>query len=195
MGHVARGWRRVRQRKGRHRGASCSADELGDAVEPLFVEGVDRAVAQELVCHEECGLRVQGSATCVGRETGRGQRRSGGAAILPHRWVQRGRLLLVPRRANGGVGGRRRRTTRWPADGSRLSNASGEGSPALSSSAQASAMEVTERRSTDRRKGSYNAPLPSAPNVGSRVPAKPLRFELWGAREVLSLLPIYALAR
>ena len=31
--------------------------------------------------------------------------------------------------------------------------------------------------------------------VGSRVPAKPLRFELWGAREVLSPLPIYALAR
>ena len=30
--------------------------------------------------------------------------------------------------------------------------------------------------------------------VGSRVPAKPLRFELWGAREVLSLLPIHALA-
>ena len=31
--------------------------------------------------------------------------------------------------------------------------------------------------------------------VGSRVLAKPLRFKLWGAREVLSLLPIYALAR
>ena len=31
--------------------------------------------------------------------------------------------------------------------------------------------------------------------VGSGVPAKPLRFELWGAREVLSLLPIHALAR
>ena len=30
-------------------------------------------------------------------------------------------------------------------------------------------------------------------SVGSRVPAKPLRFELWGAREVLSL-PIHALA-
>ena len=49
--------------------------------------------------------------------------------------VQRGRLLLVPRRAGGGVGGRRRGTTRWPADGSRLSNAGGEGSPALNSSA------------------------------------------------------------
>ena len=29
--------------------------------------------------------------------------------------------------------------------------------------------------------------------VGSRVPAKPLRFELWGAREVLPL-PIHVLA-
>ena len=29
--------------------------------------------------------------------------------------------------------------------------------------------------------------------VGSWVPAKPFRFELWGAREVLSLLPIHAL--
>ena len=37
------------------------------------------------------------------------------------------------------------------------------------------------------------APLPGAPNVGSRVPAKPLRFELWGAREFLSLLPIRVL--
>ena len=34
---------------------------------------------------------------------------------------------------------------------------------------------------------SYGAPLPGAPNVGSRVPAKPLMFELWGAREDLSL--------
>ena len=31
--------------------------------------------------------------------------------------------------------------------------------------------------------------------VGCGVSAKPLRFELWGAREVLPLLPIYALAR
>ena len=29
---------------------------------------------------------------------------------------------------------------------------------------------------------------------GCGAPAKPLRFELWGAREVLSLLPIYALS-
>ena len=44
---VARGWRRARQREGRRRGAPCGADELGDAVEPVLVEVVDRAVAQE----------------------------------------------------------------------------------------------------------------------------------------------------
>ena len=85
--------------------------------------------------------------------------------------------------------------TRWPADGSRLSNAGGEGSPALSSSAASVRHGTTERRSADRRKGSYGAPLPGAPNVGCGVPAKPLRFELWGAHEVLSPLPIHALAR
>ena len=53
---------------------------------------------------------------------------------LAARGVQRGCLLLVPRRAGCGVGGRRRRTMRWPADGSRLSDAGGEGSPTLSSS-------------------------------------------------------------
>ena len=49
--------------------------------------------------------------------------------------------------------------------------------------------------SAGRREEDFSAPLPGAPNVGYRVLAKPLRFELWGAREVLSLLPIYALAR
>ena len=43
-------------------------------------------------------------------------------------------MLLVPRWAGGGVGGSRRRTMRRPADGSRLSNAGGEGSPVLSAS-------------------------------------------------------------
>ena len=40
----------------------------------------------------------------------------------------------------------------------------------------------------DRWKESFGAPLPGAPNVGLRVPAKPLRFELWGAHEDLSPL-------
>ena len=67
MSHVARGWRTVRQREGRRRGAPCGADELGDAVEPVLVEVVDRAVAQELACHEWHGLRVRGRATSVRR--------------------------------------------------------------------------------------------------------------------------------
>ena len=134
MSLVARGWRRGRQREGRRRGAPCGADKLGDAVEPVLVEVVDRAVAQELVRHEEHGLRVHGSVASVRRRTGWGQRRSGSAAVLPHRWIQRGRLLLVLRRAGGSVGGGRRRTTGCLDDGSRLSNAGGEGSPMLSSS-------------------------------------------------------------
>ena len=83
---------------------------------------------------------------------------------------------------------------RWPVDGSRLSDAGGEGSPALSSSAASVCHGddgAMEHRSTE---GSYGAPLPGTLNVGSGVPAKPLRFKLWGAREVLSLLPIYTLA-
>ena len=58
---------------------------------------------------------------------------------------------------------------------------------------------AAERRLVER---SYGAPLPGAPNVGSWVPAKPLRFELWGAREdlfltdhALSRFPISKLAR
>ena len=43
----------------------------------------------------------------------------------------------------------------------------------------------------DGRKSS-GAPLPGAPNVGYRVPTKPLRFEHWGVREDL-LLPNLAL--
>ena len=65
MSHVARGWRRVRQREGRCRGAPCGADELGDAVEPLLVEVVDGAVAQELVRREERGLCLHGSTVRV----------------------------------------------------------------------------------------------------------------------------------
>ena len=66
MGYAARGWRRARQREGLRRGAPYSADKLGDAVEPVLVEVVDRAVAQELVRHEERGPCIHGSATNVG---------------------------------------------------------------------------------------------------------------------------------
>ena len=57
MSSVARGWFRGRQRVGRRRRAPCGADELGGAVEPLLVEVVDGAVAQELVRCEERGAR------------------------------------------------------------------------------------------------------------------------------------------
>jgi hypothetical protein len=73
MSPAARGWLRGRQRVGRRRRAPCGADELGDAVEPLLVEVVDGAVAQELVRREERGPCLHGSAMRVGRRTGRGQ--------------------------------------------------------------------------------------------------------------------------
>ena len=65
MSHVTCSWRRVRQREGRHRGAPCGADKLGDAVEPVLVEVVDGAVAQEFARHAQHGLRVRGSTTGV----------------------------------------------------------------------------------------------------------------------------------
>ena len=65
MSHVTRGGRRTRQRVTRRRGAPCGVDEYGDAVKPVLVEVVDRAITQELVRHEEHGLRVRGSATSV----------------------------------------------------------------------------------------------------------------------------------
>ena len=70
---VARAGRRAMQREGRHMGAPCGADELGDASDPLVVEVVDRAVVQELTCQEQCGLRVRRGATSVGRRTSWGQ--------------------------------------------------------------------------------------------------------------------------
>ena len=39
MSHVARGWRRVRQRDGRRQGAPCGADELGDAMDARCYTG------------------------------------------------------------------------------------------------------------------------------------------------------------
>jgi hypothetical protein len=56
LGQVAllRWW--SRQRAGRCWDFSRGADELGDAVQPFFVEVVGRAVAQELARHEQRGL-------------------------------------------------------------------------------------------------------------------------------------------
>ena len=177
LSRIAHAGQRARQRAGRHRGAPGSADELGDASEPLLVEVIDETVVQELTRQEQCGMHVRGGAMGVGRQTSWSQRRGGGAAFPSHQGMQRQGLPLVPRRAGGSVGGRRRRTTRWPADGSHLSNVGGEGSPALSTSAACSAMEMMKQRDAERWKGSFGAPLPGMPNVGSRVPAKPSRFE------------------
>ena len=63
---VARaGWGAV-QRSGRRRRAPCGADELGDAVEPFFIDVVDGTVAQELVCRNECSPSLHGRAKRAG---------------------------------------------------------------------------------------------------------------------------------
>ena len=69
MSPVARGWLRG-QRVGRRRRAPYGTDELGDAVEPLLVEVVDWAVAQELSRREKHGPCLHGSAVRVRRRTG-----------------------------------------------------------------------------------------------------------------------------
>ena len=77
-----------------------------------------------------------------------------------------------------------------PTDGSRISNTGGKGSPELSASSAGVCYElggVTKRQDAEQRKERFGAPLPGTPNVGFRVPAKPLRFEYWGAHEDLSL--------
>ena len=63
---VARAGRGAVQWNGRCRRAPCGADELGDAVEPFFIDVVDGAVAQELARHAQSALHVHGSATSVG---------------------------------------------------------------------------------------------------------------------------------
>ena len=68
------------QRKGRCRGAPCGADELGDVSDPLFIQVVDGAVAQELTRQEQRGMCVRGSATGVRRRT---SLVSNGVAVRP----------------------------------------------------------------------------------------------------------------
>ena len=128
---VARARRGVAQRNGRRGRAPCSADELGDAVEPFFVDVVDGTVAQELVCRDERSSSLHGCAECAGRRTSWGERGSSGASVLPHGRMLRRCLLLVPRRAGGGVDDRRRGTARTPADRGRLGDAGSERGPAL----------------------------------------------------------------
>ena len=94
------------QRDERRRRAPCGTDELGDAVKPFFVDVVDGTVAQELICRDERSSSLHGCAERTGRRTSWGERGSSGAAVLPHRQMLRRCLLLVPRRAGGGVDGR-----------------------------------------------------------------------------------------
>ena len=70
-----------------------------------------------------------------------------------------------------------------PTDGGHLAHTDGESSPTLGASSASVSHGCYERSNTEQRKKDSGAPLPGAPNVGYRVPAKPLRFELWGARE------------
>ena len=103
---VAHAGRGAVQRNGRLWRAPCGADKLGDAVEPFFVDVVDGTVAQELVCRDERSSSLQGCAEHAGRRSSWCERGSSGAAVLPHGRMLRRRLLLVPRRAGGGVDGR-----------------------------------------------------------------------------------------
>ena len=103
ISHVGRG---AVQREGRRGGAPSGADELGDSVEPLFVDVVDWEVAQELVCCDERGSSLHGRAGRAGRRTSRGERGCSGAAVSPHGRMLGRCLLLVPRRAGDGVDGR-----------------------------------------------------------------------------------------
>ena len=102
----ARVGRSAVQRNGWRGRAPCGADELGDAVEPFFVDVVDGTVAQELVCRDERSSSLHGCVERAGRRTSWGERGSSGAAVLSHGWMLRRRLLLIPRRAGGGVDGR-----------------------------------------------------------------------------------------
>ena len=70
---VARVGRGAVQRNGRCRRAPCGADELGDAVEPFFVDVVDGTVAQELVCRDERSSSLHGRAEREGQRSSWGE--------------------------------------------------------------------------------------------------------------------------
>ena len=61
------------QRNRRRRRAPCSVDELGDAVEPFFIDVIDGRVAQELVCRDECSPSLHGRAKRAGRRSSQGE--------------------------------------------------------------------------------------------------------------------------
>ena len=157
-------------------------DELGHAGEPVLVEVVDGTVVQELTRQEQRSVRVRAGTTGVGRRTGWGQRRGGGAAFPPHQTMQGRGLLLVPRRAGGGVGGRRRGTTGASADrndGERLERRE------QPDARRASDMDTVENHT--RLAGERFRHTPTW-RTKCRISGsgRPLRFELWGAHEDLS---------
>ena len=86
---------------------------------------------------------------------------------------QRG-LLLVPRRASGGVGSRLWGMTRGAVDRRCLGDASGASSPALGTSPTSVSHGHDGRSHTSNGRKIPAHPLPGAPNVGFRVPADPL---------------------
>ena len=65
-GFTARAGRGAVQRNKRRRRAPCGADELGDAVEPFFVDVIDGTVARELVCRDERSSSLHGCAKRAG---------------------------------------------------------------------------------------------------------------------------------
>jgi len=81
---IARAGRGAVQRERRRGGAPSGADELGDLVEPLLVDVVDWAVAQELVCRDERSSGLHGRAGRARRRTSRGERGCSSAAVSPH---------------------------------------------------------------------------------------------------------------
>ena len=85
--------------------------------------------------------------------------------------------------------------TRWPANGSRLSDAGGEGSPTLRSST-ASVRHgddgATERRTDGKEAMAHPYLARQMLDVGFR---QTLEVRTLGCARSLSLLPIYALAR
>ena len=63
---IARAGRGAVQRNEWRRRAPCGTDELGDAVDPFFVDVVDGTVAQELVRRDECSPSLHGRAERAG---------------------------------------------------------------------------------------------------------------------------------
>lgn len=152
MRHVpdARRWEAERVRG--HRGVACGVDELGDAAEPGVIAGVGGAVAQELACHEQRGLRSRRISTSK-------RRGRGGVAIRLHGRVEGGRLLLPRSGVGSDAGGAA--STVVAGDGLCLGHPGSSARVVLAASV-GHGSEEEERTKV--------APLPGAPNVGAWAP-------------------------